>query len=178
MDDETLIKECVKGNAKAQRMLFDKFSSKMLTVCRRYMSDFAEAEDVVQEGFVKIFLKLPEFKMDGSLEGWVRRIMVNTALDALRKNKKFLQDSSLDDVGYKISDLGNASDELQAEDLMKIIQQLPDGYRMVFNMFAIEGYSHKEIGELLGISENTSKSQYSRARAYLKTRLEKLEIER
>lgn len=178
MDDETLIKECVKGNAKAQRMLFDKFSPKMLTVCRRYMNDNTEAEDVVQEGFVKIFLKLPEFKMDGSLEGWVRRIMVNTALDALRKNKKYTQDSNIDDVGYKISDLGNASDDLHAEDLLNIIQQLPDGYRMVFNMFAIEGYSHKEIGDLLGISENTSKSQYSRARAYLKTRLEKLEIER
>lgn len=178
MDDETLVNECVLGNAKAQRMLFDKFAPKMMTVCLRYAKDQSEAEDVLQEAFVKIFSKLPSFKMDGSLEGWVRRIMVNTSLDAIRKQKKFEKDVNIDEIDYKISSSELASDNLQAQDLMKLINSLPEGYKIVFNLYAIEGYSHKEIGELLHVSENTSKSQYSRARAYLKSQLEKLEIER
>jgi RNA polymerase sigma-70 factor (ECF subfamily) len=178
MDDYTLVKECVKGNPKAQRMLFDKFSSKMMTVCLRYTKDTSEAEDALQGGFIKIFNKLPEFKMEGSLEGWIRRIMVNTSLDALRKAKRFQTDANLEEVDYKVSTFELASDQLQAADLLKIINEMPDGYKVVFNLFAIEGYGHKEIGELLGISENTSKSQYSRARAFLKTQLEKFEIER
>ena len=178
MDDATLINECVKGNAKAQKMLFDKFAPKMMTVCLRYSSDSMEAEDVLQDGFVKAFNKLVDFKMEGSLEGWIRRIMVNTALDAIRKNKKYAQDANIDDVGYKLSNNEIASDQMEADDLMKLINSMPDGYRLVFNLFAIEGYSHKEIGELMNISENTSKSQYSRARSYLRTLLEKLEIER
>lgn len=178
MDDNTLVIECVKGNAKAQRMLFDKFASKMMAVCMRYANDTMEAEDVLQEGFVKVFGKLADFKMEGSLEGWIRRIMVNTSLDALRKNKRFQNDSKLEDVDFKISSSELASDHLLAEDLLKMIQALPEGYKIVFNLFAIEGYSHKEIADLLGVSENTSKSQYSRAKAYLRHELEKLEIER
>ncbi len=178
MDDETLINECVKGNAKAQKMLFDKFAPKMMTVCLRYSSDQMEAEDILQDGFVKTFNKLVDFKMEGSLEGWIRRIMVNTALDALRKNKKYALDANIEDVGYKISNYEIASDQMVADDLMKLINSMPDGYKLVFNLFAIEGYSHKEIGELMNISENTSKSQYSRARSYLRTLLEKLEIGR
>lgn len=178
MDDNTLVIECVKGNAKAQRMLFDKFASKMMAVCMRYANDTMEAEDVLQEGFVKVFGKLSDFKMEGSLEGWIRRIMVNTSLDALRKNKRFQNDSKLEDVDFKTSSSELASDQLLAEDLLKMIQALPEGYKIVFNLFAIEGYSHKEIEDLLGVSENTSKSQYSRARAYLRHELEKLEIER
>ena len=178
MDDNTLVIECVKGNAKAQRMLFDKFASKMMAVCMRYANDTMEAEDVLQEGFVKVFGKLADFKMEGSLEGWIRRIMVNTSLDALRKNKRFQNDSKLEDVYFKISSSELASDHLLAEDLLKMIQALPEGYKIVFNLFAIEGYSHKEIADLLGVSENTSKSQYSRAKAYLRHELEKLEIER
>jgi RNA polymerase sigma factor (sigma-70 family) len=178
MDDSALINECVKGNAKAQRMLFDKFAPKMMTVCLRYASDNMEAEDILQDGFVKAFNKLVDFKKEGSLEGWIRRIIVNTALDAIRKNKKYSQDANIDDVGYKISNFESASDDIEAEDLMKLVNSMPEGYKVVFNLFAIEGYSHKEISELMNISENTSKSQYSRARSYLRTRLEKLEIER
>lgn len=178
MDDNTLVIECVKGNTKAQRMLFDKFASKMMAVCMRYANDTMEAEDVLQEGFVKVFGKLADFKMEGSLEGWIRRIMVNSSLDALRKNKRFQNDSKLEDVDFKISSSELASDHLLAEDLLKMIQALPEGYKVIFNLFAIEGYSHKEIADLLGVSENTSKSQYSRARAYLRHELEKLEIER
>ena len=102
MDDNTLVIECVKCNPKAQRLLFDKFAPKMLTICLRYAKDSADAEDVLQEGFVKVFSKLTDFKMEGSLEGWIRRIMVNTSLDAIRKNKKHLTDAKLEDVEYKI----------------------------------------------------------------------------
>jgi len=175
MDDRTLVTECAKGNPRAQRVLFDKFAPKMLAVIMRYLRNMDEAEDTLQDGFVKIFHKIGEFKMEGSLEGWIRRIMVNTALDMLRKNKKLLGDIQLDDVSYKVSYEDTGFDDMNVEQLLKMIDALPDGYRIVFNMFAIEGYSHKEIADTLGVTENTSKSQYSRARAFLRNQLEKIE---
>jgi RNA polymerase sigma factor (sigma-70 family) len=175
MDDVTLVSECAKGSSRAQRALFDKFAPKMLAVCQRYLRNTDEAEDVLQDGFVKIFQKIGEFKMEGSLEGWIRRIMVNTALDALRKNKKLLGDVQLDDVSYKVSFEDHGFGDMDVRHLLVMIDNLPDGYRVVFNMFAIEGYSHKEIADTLGVSENTSKSQYSRARAFLRNQLEQLE---
>ncbi|MEN9440128.1 MAG: hypothetical protein RLZ33_204 [Bacteroidota bacterium] len=173
MDDATLIIECVNGNPRAQRLLFDKFARKMFSVCLRYAKNEEQAEDVLQDGFVKVFGKLKDFKSEGSLEGWIRRIMVNTALDQIRKNNKQLGDTNIDDVGYKIENNDFIVESMMADDLMKMVQAMPDGYKVVFNMFAIEGYSHSEIADTLGISENTSKSQYSRARAYLRERLEK-----
>lgn len=173
MDDATLIIECVNGNPRAQRLLFDKFARKMFSVCLRYAKNEEQAEDVLQDGFVKVFGKLKDFKSEGSLEGWIRRIMVNTALDQIRKNNKQLGDTNIDDVGYKIENNDFIVESMMADDLMKMVQAMPDGYKVVFNMFAIEGYSHSEIAGTLGISENTSKSQYSRARAYLRERLEK-----
>ena len=175
MDDTTLVIECVKGNVRAQQKLFDKFARKMLGVCLRYAKNTEQAEDVLQDGFVKVYSKLKDFKMEGSLEGWIRRIMVNTALDQIRKNGKLLGDTNIDDVGYKIENNAFVFEGLVAEDLMKLVQAMPTGYKVVFNMFAIEGYTHFEIGETLGISENTSKSQYSRARAYLREKLEKID---
>lgn len=175
MDDTTLVIECVNGNVRAQRMLFDKFARKMLGICMRYAKSTEQAEDVLQDGFVKVFTKLKDFKHDGSLEGWIRRIMVNTSLDQIRKNGKMLGDTNIDDVGYKIENNAFVFENLMADDLMKMVQAMPEGYKVVFNMFAIEGYSHGEIAETLGISENTSKSQYSRARAYLRERLEKVD---
>jgi RNA polymerase sigma-70 factor (ECF subfamily) len=175
MDDRTLVTECAKGNSRAQRALFDKFAPKMLSVILRYVRNNDEAEDVLQDGFVKIFHKIGEFKMEGSLEGWIRRIMVNTALDVLRKNKKLLGDVQLEDVSYKVSFDDHGFDEMNVTQLLKMIDNLPEGYRIVFNMFAIEGYSHKEIADTLGVTENTSKSQYSRARAFLRNQLEKIE---
>ena len=172
MDDTTLVIECVKGNVRAQQKLFDKFARKMLGVCLRYSKNIEQAEDVLQEGFVKVYSKLKDFKMEGSLEGWIRRIMVNTALDQIRKNGKLLGDTNIDDVGYKIENNAFVFEGLVAEDLMKLVQSMPTGYKVVFNMFAIEGYTHFEIAKTLGISENTSKSQYSRARAYLREKLE------
>ena len=172
MDDTTLVIECVKGNVRAQQKLFDKFARKMLGVCLRYSKNMEQAEDVLQDGFVKVYSKLKDFKMEGSLEGWIRRIMVNTALDQIRKNGKLLGDTNIDDVGYKIENNAFVFEGLVAEDLMKLVQAMPTGYKVVFNMFAIEGYTHFEIAKTLGISENTSKSQYSRARAYLREKLE------
>lgn len=175
MDDLTLVNECAKGNSKAQRALFDKFAPKMLAVCQRYLRNNQEAEDVLQDGFVKVFQKIVDFKMEGSLEGWIRRIVVNTALDTIRKNKKLLDDVQVEEVQYKVSFTDHQFDGMDLAQLMKLINEMPDGYRVVFNMFAIEGYSHKEIADTLGVTENTSKSQYSRARAFLRTQLELLE---
>lgn len=175
MDDLTLVNECAKGNSKAQRALFDKFAPKMMAVCQRYLRNTQEAEDVLQDGFVKVFQKIVDFKMEGSLEGWIRRIVVNTALDSIRKNKKLLDDVQVEEVQYKVSFTDHQFDGMDLAQLMKLIDGMPDGYRVVFNMFAIEGYSHKEIADTLGVTENTSKSQYSRARAFLRTQLELLE---
>lgn len=170
-----MVNECAKGNSKAQRALFDKFAPKMLAVCQRYLRNNQEAEDVLQDGFVKVFQKIVDFKMEGSLEGWIRRIVVNTALDTIRKNKKLLDDVQVEEVQYKVSFTDHQFDGMDLAQLMKLIDSMPDGYRIVFNMFAIEGYSHKEIADTLGVTENTSKSQYSRARAFLRTQLELLE---
>jgi RNA polymerase sigma-70 factor (ECF subfamily) len=178
MDDATLIKECVKGNAKAQRFLFDKFAPKMLTVCIRYAKYKSDAEDVLQDAFIKVFNKISEFKNEGSLEGWIRRIMVNTSLDQIRKNSKFSNDTDLEAVSYKLENNDFTFENLISEDLLKLINSMPNGYRIVFNMFAIEGYSHQEIASTLGVTENTSKSQYLRARSFLKKELEKIHFER
>lgn len=174
MDDATLAEECVNGNIRAQRALFDKYASKMMGVCLRYTKNTNEAEDVLQDGFIKVYQKLKDYKKEGSLEGWIRRIMVNTSLDQLRKNTRQLGDTAIDDVDYKVEGSSFVIEQLMADDLLKLIQQLPEGYKMVFNLYAIEGYSHQEIGETLGITESTSKSQYSRAKAYLRERLEQL----
>jgi RNA polymerase sigma-70 factor (ECF subfamily) len=178
MDDATLIKECVKGNAKAQRFLFDKFAPKMLTVCIRYAKNKSDAEDVLQDAFIKVFNKISEFKNEGSLEGWIRRIMVNTSLDQIRKNSKFSNDTDLEAVSYKLENNDFTFENLVSEDLLKLINSMPNGYRIVFNMFAIEGYSHQEIASTLGVTENTSKSQYLRARSFLKKELETIHFER
>ena len=178
MNEETLISKCINGNKIAQRQLFETYSPGMMGVCLRYFRDVEVAEDVLQESFVKVFIKLESYTGTGSLEGWIRKIVINTALDQLRKEVKFNVNVSVDDVEYKLGFDAQILSELMEEDLMKLVREMPDGYRTVFNLFAIEGFSHKEIGKQLGISENTSKSQYSRAKAYLKTRVEALKIGR
>lgn len=178
MNEETLIQACVSGNEKAQFQLFERFAPKMMAVCLRYAENREMAEDVLQESFVKVFKNLKKFTNEGSLEGWIRRIMVNTSLDAIRKNKKRKLDTQVESVAYLAPQNDYIEESLMAEDLMLIINKLPEGYRVVFNLYAIEGYSHKEIAETLRISENTSKSQYSRARAYLREILEQKGIGR
>lgn len=177
MTDEQIIDGVIKGDAKAQKYLYEKYVNKMMGVCLRYARDYEEAQDVLQDGFVKVFEKLKSYKGAGSLEGWVRRIFVNTAIDNHRKTKSQRQHVDLDSVEYQLPSDGFVLESLAAKDLLKIVQILPDGYRMVFNLYAIEGYSHKEIAEQLDISVNTSKSQYSRAKSYLRKLIEKSEIE-
>jgi len=174
INEKELIEKCLKHDASAQSMLYRRFASKMLGVCLRYAKDKMEAEDVLQEGFIKIFKYLNTFKFDGSLEGWIRRIMVNTAISQYRANNKNVQ--SMDDEGFNYKEMPNVimTDSLSANELLKIIQELPEGYKVVFNLYAIEGYSHKEIGEMLGISESTSKSQLSRARTALQEKIKGL----
>lgn len=172
ISDEEIVRGCYENQPAAQRKLYDKFSGKMLGVVLRYAKDEDEAYDILQDGFVKVFNKIQSFNMEGSLEGWIRRIMVNTALDQYRKNKKRARDVGMDDVGFMLSKDDFIEESLMAEDLLKIINAMPQGYKVVFNMFAIEGYSHKEIAEKLGVTENTSKSQYSRARQYVRKILE------
>ena len=174
MDEESLIAGCIKGNQMAQKALFDSFSPKFFALCLRYMRSTDDAEDVLQEGMVKIFTKLPEYKGKGSFEGWMRRIIVNTCLDQIRKNQKLKLDVSIEKEEYKLSMNANILENMSANELIEEIKKMPPGYRVVFNMFAIEGYSHQEIAEKLGVKESTSKSQYLRARAYLKERIEKI----
>lgn len=172
MDEEQLVKKCLEKDALAQKQLFEHYSRRMMGVCLRYSQDGDEAQDVLQMGFIKVFEKLDMYNFKGSLEGWIRKIIVNTALDNIRRNKKFLNDVEMDKVDYQLHNHNeNAIDSLSAQDLLKVIQEMPPGFRTVFNMFAIEGYSHKEIAEELNISVNTSKSQYSRARAHLQKTL-------
>lgn len=178
MNDSALVEKCLKGDQRAQRQLFENFAPKMFSVCLRYAKDTEHAEDILQEAFIKVFSKLKHYEGKGSFEGWIRRIVVNTALDGIRKSIKFNDNVSTEDVGYKLEQTTYQSDNLNEQDLMRLISELPAGYRVVFNMFAIEGYSHKEIADELNISENTSKSQYSRARAYLKLKLDELGFER
>jgi RNA polymerase sigma factor (sigma-70 family) len=178
MDESALIEKCLKGDQLAQRTLFDKYAPKMFSVALRYAKETDQAEDVLQDAFVKVFMKLDRYNGKGSFEGWIRRVVVNTALDSIRKNIKFQDNISSDDVAYKLEQHVFTGDSLDEKFLLKTINSMPEGYKTVFNMFAIEGYSHKEIAKELDISENTSKSQYSRARAYLKQRLKELRFER
>lgn len=175
MTDEELIKKCTCGDLLAQKTFYEKFAGKMYGICLRYMNGKDEAQDVLQDGFIKVYDNLPKYKSKGSLEGWVRRIVVNTALDQIRKNKKYMQNIDVDSVGYLLDDQSFIIEELEANDLLKMINKLPVGYRVVFNLFAIEGYSHKEIAARLEITESTSKSQYSRARKILRAVLLKNE---
>lgn len=149
-------------------------ASKMLGVCMRYAKDRFEAEDMLQIGFVKVFQKVGEFRSDGSFEGWIRRIMVNTAIEVYRKNQRTISVVDIEEV-FDVPQATFDMKGLEVRDLLNLIQQLSPGYRLIFNLYAIEGYSHKEIAEQLGISEGASKSQLSRARATLKEKLMKIE---
>lgn len=168
-----IIKACIKGNQVAQKTLYQMFADKMYAVCLRYASNADEAKDILQDGFIKVFTHLDQFNFKGSFEGWVRRIMVNTALEKFRdKNHMFAVSM---DQNYESGNLeyDHILTELSATDLLKLIQELSPQYRMVFNLYAIEGYSHKEIGEIMKIKEGTSKSNLSRAREILKEKVNK-----
>ncbi|MBP6022277.1 RNA polymerase sigma factor [Ferruginibacter sp.] len=154
-----------------QEILYHRFASKMYAVCLRYCKDAEDAQDLLQDGFVKIFKNLEKFRGEGSFEGWIRRIFVNTSIEHFRKAVK--TQSVTDSQELVIEDPSwNALDNLAEKDIIKMIQELSPGYRQVFNMYVIEGYSHKDIGDILGISEGTSKSQLARAKGILKKMVE------
>jgi RNA polymerase sigma factor (sigma-70 family) len=170
---DELIKGCLRRERSAQKHLYDTYSSKMYAVCYRYVKDAMEAEDILVTAFMKVFDKIDQFKNEGSFEGWIRRIVVNEALTHLRRNRSMYVETDLEQADRE-PNYDQLSDHLEAQDLLAMIQELPAGYQLVFNMYAIDGYSHKEIADALGITENTSKSQLSRARVYL----QKLLLER
>lgn len=170
-----LIDGCKANIRYMQEILYQQFAAKMFAICMRYAKSKMEAEDVLQIGFIKIFKEINSFRGDGNFEGWMRKIMVNSALESYRKNLKSFNVLTIDDItedqGIAKYDYSN----LEMQDLLKLIQNLADGYRLVFNMYVIEGYSHKEIAASFGISESTSKSQLSRARAILQQEIIKME---
>lgn len=161
-----IIQECIEGKRLSQKCLYDHFAGKMLGVCMRYARDRAEAEDMLQEGFIKVFQNIGKFKHEGSFEGWIRRIMIFTAINWFKqRSRKFQED--LDQEGFDAPYEDDMVGKIAAKEILTLVQQMPEGYRLVFNLYAIEGYTHREIGELLGIAEGTSKSQYSRAKQYM-----------
>ena len=166
-----LIKRCLRGKLDAQRVLYEKYAGRLMTVCRRYARDNMEAEDFMQEGFIKIFKNLKSFRGDGSLYGWMKTIMVHTALKQIKKATPF---SDLQE-GSAIQHEPSSIMQLNTEDIIKQIQSLPSGYQTIFNLFHIEGYSHKEISALLDIGESTSRSQLTKARKMLQVKIANLE---
>lgn len=174
--ENELIEECLKNNRIAQKQLYEKYSRKMFGVCLRYAKCTQDAEDILADSFVQVFMKLSSYKGDGSFEGWIRRVVVNTSITAYRSNLKFNLNDSLSEVYNLSNDDDSAIDQINVQQIKDIIQTLPDGYRMIFNLYAIEGYNHREIAEMLGLNEGTSKSQYSKAKKWLQTKLEKYKI--
>jgi RNA polymerase sigma factor (sigma-70 family) len=171
---DDLVKRCKAGERKAQELLYKQFASKMLGVCLRYATDRMEAEDMLQNGFIKVFQKIGDYRNEGSFEGWIRRIMVHSSIEYYRKHHKMMQMVELDNSNTSSVD-SLAIAGIAAKDLLLLIQQLAPGYRIVFNLYAIEGYSHKEIAAIAGITEGASKSQLSRARAVLREQIIKME---
>lgn len=172
ISDSDLIKGCIDGDRRMQEELYRRFSPKMYAVCLRYASNTEEAQDILQDAFIKVYKKLESFRGEGSFEGWVRRIFVNTSIEYFRR-KKYLQPVTEKEENTIEGKYVSVLDELAEKDILQLITQLSPGYRTVFNMYVVEGYSHKEIGDLLGISEGTSKSQLSRAKAILQDLVKK-----
>lgn len=164
--ENDLIVGCLEGNRRMQEELYRRFSSRMYAVCLRYAGNAEEAEDILQEGFIKVFKKLDSFRREGSFEGWIRRIFVNTAIEHFRR-KRYLMPVTEKEENTIEGKYLSVLDDLAARDIMALVQELSPGYRTVFNMYVVEGYTHKEIADMLGISEGTSKSQLSRAKVIL-----------
>ncbi len=176
--DHDLISKCLNRELASQNKLYDRFAPKMYGICLRYAGNKMEADDILQNGFIRVFSNLHQFSYIGSLEGWVRRIIVNTALNFCKHNSKFHQEVELKEYYQDATFSEDALSVLSTKELLAIIQGLPTGHRTVFNLHVIEGYDHKEIGVILGISEGTSKSQLHRAKASIRQRLQELETER
>lgn len=178
MDELQLIEGCRKGDRRAQKALYETFSRKMMSVCLRYVSDWETARDLLQEGFVKVFTHIDSYTGNGSFEGWIRKIFVNSALEYLRHADVLRESTDLDQTAEVAQTDGSPLSDISAAELMQLVQSLPAGFRTIFNLFAIEGYSHKEISERLHITESTSRSQYTRAKQLLQRKVNALYGER
>jgi RNA polymerase sigma factor (sigma-70 family) len=176
MTEEAILAGCLRNNATAQKELYARYSPKMLSVCYRFAHNREDAEDMLQEGFIKVFSQIHTFRNQGAFEGWVRRIVVHTCINILKKNKKF--NESVDIIYANTLQVREESvpSIVQAKQVVECIRMLPIGYRTVLNLYAIEGYSHKEIADMLDIEESTSRSQYTRARQMLEEILVKKKI--
>lgn len=176
--EKKIIKGCRAGKAKAQQLLYELYYGKMMSVCIRYTKNREEAQDILQEGYMKVFRSIKNFKEEGSLEGWVRRIMVNTAINYYNKHKKYQANSSIEEEYNELPESSFNDEEIIQrmgyEDILKLIQTLSPAYQTVFNLYAIEGYTHKEIAEMLHISEGTSKSNLAKARMKLQKQVNQL----
>jgi len=170
--DSDLIKGCVSGDRRMQELLYKKFSPKMYAICLRYAGNTDDAQDLLQEGFIKIYKNLEKFRNEGSFEGWMRRVFVNTSIEHFRRKVNLNSITENEEKGIEDS-TWNVLDSLAEKDIIQLIQELSNGYRTVFNLYVVEGYSHKEIGDMLGISEGTSKSQLSRAKMILQDLVKK-----
>ena len=170
-EELALVKRCLKNDKSAQELLYRRYSAKMFGVCLRYAKNKMDAEDVLQDGFIRVFRYLKDFQGKGSLEGWIRRIIVNTAINYYRANLKRANQQDITDFNKDPNLNNNIIDELTINELLRYIRSLPEGYRIVFNLYIMDGYSHKEIAERLGVSESTSKTQLLRARRALKEKI-------
>lgn len=171
LDERTLVDGCRNQDRAAQRLLYERFAGKLFAVCKRYVKDPDEAADVLQDSFVKVFRHMDQFRFECPLEAWLKRIAINTALKHLRKNKPFEHMTDVDEVANFLPQNADVLPTLNYQYLLQLVQQLPTGCRTVFNLYAIEGYTHPEIAALMGISEGTSKSQFFRARGLLQQKL-------
>lgn len=173
--ENELIRKCLNNDSKALKRLYELYAPKMFGVCLRYAKNQMEAEDILQEGFIKIFSNLHRFKFEGSFEGWIRRTFVNTSINHYKKNLKHARELDIEDVETENPKGEKVLDKLSADEILSVVQNLPEGYRMVFNLNVLEGYTHKMIGEMLSISENTSKSQLLRAKRLLREKINQYE---
>ncbi len=167
MTEEAILKGCVRNDAAAQRELYNQYSPKMLAVCYRFAHNREDAEDMLQEGFIKVFTQIHSFENRGSFEGWIRRIIVHTCINILKKNKKFNESVDLIHATRLQVREDSVPAVIQAKQVVECIRMLPIGYRTVLNLYAVEGYSHREIAHMLDIEESTSRSQYTRAKVML-----------
>jgi RNA polymerase sigma-70 factor (ECF subfamily) len=173
-DEKDLIKACVAGDAKAQKQVYDKYARTMFGICIRYSNSYEEAKDILQDGFIKVYTKMGQFSFNGSFEGWMKRIFINTALEFYRSNKQqYLQTDIAEADQKEHSDF--VIEKISQKEILAAMNKMALGYRTVLNMYIVEGYSHAEIASALGISEGTSKSQLSRARIILQQELLKLQ---
>jgi len=171
LSEKMLIERCIKNDAQAQRQLYDKYAKQMVAVCFRYCGNYETARDLMHDAFVKLFKNIASYTGEGVFEAWMRKIFVNTSLEYLRKNDVLKYSEDIDDAGFVYDENASAVEQISEQEILKIVASLPYGFRTVFNLYAIEGYSHAEIAKVLNINEVSSRSQFSRARAILQKKI-------